>query len=120
MTAPRHPSLKSHTPTTNPPTTAELRSLPTAVGAPMGVAEGVPTAVLPDQQIGDGRHVTGGLTIRVPRKGTPTASSWCACGRDLFVSGFVKVLALSEDHTAHRDTCPLRTSDTDSEGRAAA
>lgn len=28
------------------------------------------------------------------------------------------VLALTEDHAAHRDTCPLRT--TTSEGRAAA
>ncbi|MFE4607878.1 hypothetical protein ACFRK5_05905 [Streptomyces niveus] len=114
------PPSKSTTPTTSSPPAAGLRSVPPAVGAPMGVAEGVPTAVLPDPQVGDGRHVTGWLTIRVPRKGTPTASSWCACGRDLFVSGFVKVLALSEDHTAHRDACPLRTSDTASEGRAAA
>ncbi|MEV8350039.1 hypothetical protein ACFVTT_06940 [Streptomyces niveus] len=114
------PPSKSTTPTTSRPPAAELQSVPPAVGAPKGVAEGVPTAVLPDQQIGDGRHVTGGLTIRVPRKGTPTATSWCVCGRDLFVSGFVKVLALSEDHAAHRDACPLRTSDTASEGRAAA
>lgn len=111
------PPSKSITPTTNPPPAAQLRSVPPAVGVPKGVAEGVPTAVLPDQQIGDGRHVTAWLTIRVPRKGTPTASSWCACGRDLFASGHAKVLALSEDHTAHRDACPLRTT---SEGRAAA
>ncbi|QHY96707.1 hypothetical protein SSPS47_16495 [Streptomyces sp. S4.7] len=113
-----HPPLEGHTPTTNPPPAAELRSVPPAVGAPTGVAEGVPTAVLPDQQLGDGRHVTGWLTIRVPRKGTPTATSWCACGRDLFASGHAKVLALTEDHTAHRDACPLRTTST--EGRAAA
>ncbi|TXL87031.1 hypothetical protein EW053_24920 [Streptomyces sp. IB2014 016-6] len=62
----------------------------------------------------------GWLTIRVPRRGTPTATSWCACGRDLFASGHAKVLALSEDHTAHRDACPLRTGTTISEGRAAA
>ncbi|MFD7514076.1 hypothetical protein ACFV85_04630 [Streptomyces niveus] len=110
------PSSKSLTPTTSSPPAAGLRSVRPAVGAPMGVA----TAVLPDQQIVDGRHVTAWLTIRVPRKGTPTASSWCACGRDLFASGHAKVLALSEDHTAHRDACPLRTSDTASEGRAAA
>ncbi|MFE5662822.1 hypothetical protein ACFQ7W_02660 [Streptomyces niveus] len=111
---------KSVTSTTSSPPAARLRSVRPAVGAPMGVAEGVPTAVLPDQQIGDGRHVTGWLTIRVPRKGTPTATSWCACGRDLFTSGHSKVLALTEDHTAHRDACPLRTSDIASEGRAAA
>ncbi|GGK23797.1 hypothetical protein GCM10011583_64660 [Streptomyces camponoticapitis] len=118
MTAPRRSPLKSLTDTTNPPPAAELRSVPPAVGVPKGVAEGVPTAVLPDQQSGDGRHVTGWLTIRVPRRGTPTATSWCACGRDLFASGHAKVLALSEDHTAHRDACPLRA--TTSEGRAAA
>ncbi|WP_381796508.1 hypothetical protein [Streptomyces niveus] len=119
MTAPANPPIKSHTDTTDPPPAAELRPVPPAVGAPKGVAEGVPTALLPDQQIGDGRHATGWVTIRVPRRGTPTATSWCACGRDLFASGHSKVLALSEDHTAHRDACPLRTN-TISEGRAAA
>lgn len=116
MTPP--PPSKSITPTTNPPPAARLRSARPAVGAPKGVAEGVPTAGLPDQQIGDGRHVTAWLTIRVPRKGTPTASSWCACGRDRFVSGHAKILGLVEDHEAHRDACPYRT--TTSEGRAAA
>lgn len=113
-----HSPLEGHTPTTNPPPAAQLRSLRPAVGALMGIAEGVPTAVRPDPQQGDGRHVTGWLTIRVPRNGTPTASSWCACDRDLFASGHSKVLALVEDHEAHRDICPLRT--TTSEGRAAA
>ncbi|MFD3922517.1 hypothetical protein [Streptomyces sp. NPDC058595] len=120
MTTPRQSPLKSHTDTTNRAPGAGLRSVPPAVGAPRGVAEGVPTAVLPDQQQGDGRTPIGWLTIRVPRKGTPTATSWCACGRDLFASGHAKVLALSEDHTAHRDTCPLHTGTTISEGRAAA
>lgn len=119
MTAPADPPIKSITATTTPPPAAELRSVPPAVGGPKGVAEGVPTAVLPDPQLGDGRHVTGWLTIRVPRKGTPTATSWCACGRDLFAAGHAKVLALSEDHAAHRDACPLRTTSV-SEGRAAA
>ncbi|MFE9298924.1 hypothetical protein [Streptomyces niveus] len=118
MTAPANPAIKSVTATTDHPPVAELRSVPPAVGGSKGVAVGVPTAVLTDRQIGDGRHVTGWLTIRVPRKGTPTATSWCACGRDLFASGHAKVLALTEDHTAHRDACPLRS--TTSEGRAAA
>lgn len=113
-----HSPLEGHTPTTNPLPAAGLRSVPPAVGAPTGAAEGVPTAVLPDPPRGDGRTTIGWLTIRVPRKGTPTATSWCVCGRDLFASGHARVLALSEDHAAHRDACPLRT--TTSEGRAAA
>lgn len=120
MNTPPRQRLKSLAATTNPLFAAGLRPVPPAVGAPTGVAEGVPTAVLPDQQIGDGRHVTAWLTIRVPRKGTPTATSWCACGRDLFASGHAKVLALTADHEAHRDACPLRTGTTISEGRAAA
>lgn len=121
MTAPANPPIKSITATTSTPPAAQLRSVPPAVGAPGVVAEGVPTAVLPHPQQGDGRHVTGWLTIRVPRNGTPTATSWCACDRDLFAAGHAKVLALAEDHAAHRDVCPLRTRTTSvSEGRAAA
>ncbi|QHF97583.1 hypothetical protein DEH18_31225 [Streptomyces sp. NHF165] len=58
------------------------------------------------------------LTVRMPAKhATPTAASWCACGREARAVGHAKVLALIEDHTAHRDLCPLRTN---TEGRAAA
>ncbi|WP_174248318.1 hypothetical protein [Streptomyces hoynatensis] len=39
----------------------------------------------------------------------PTARSWCVCGRDERVIGRRRVAALIADHTAHRDTCPLRT-----------
>ncbi|MFG2460985.1 hypothetical protein ACIP2X_22005 [Streptomyces sp. NPDC089424] len=47
----------------------------------------------------------------------PTATSKCLCGRDRSAVGHTKVLALIEDHTAHRDVCPLRTNQ---EGRQAA
>ncbi|MGW1888356.1 hypothetical protein [Streptomyces sp. NPDC001970] len=47
------------------------------------------------------------LHIRAPRGATPTATSWCACGRDRSAVGHRKVLALIHDHTSHRDLCPL-------------
>ncbi|MBT2383014.1 hypothetical protein J7E86_05295 [Streptomyces sp. ISL-11] len=57
------------------------------------------------------------LHIRAPHGATPTATSTCACGRDRSAVGRTKVLALIADHTAHRDTCPLRNPQ---EGRNAA
>ncbi|MEU5700554.1 hypothetical protein [Streptomyces aurantiacus] len=89
----------------------------TAVGASQGVAEGVPTAVRPDPQAGDGRYPVAWLTICAPRGAVPTAMSKCLCGRDRSAVGHARVLALIADHEAHRDTCPLRTTQ---EGRAAA
>ncbi|MEE6269506.1 hypothetical protein V2E29_28225 [Streptomyces diastatochromogenes] len=44
-----------------------------------------------------------------PRGATPTATSKCLCGWDRSAVGQRRVLALIEAHTAHRDTCPLRT-----------
>lgn len=81
---------------------------PVTVGALMVVAEGVPTAVRPDQQTGDGRYPIAWLTISAPRGATPTATSICACGRNLFASGHHKALALIADHTDHKTRCPLR------------
>ncbi|MFH9563535.1 hypothetical protein [Streptomyces globisporus] len=80
------------------------------------VAEGVPTAVRPDQQTGDGRYPIAWLTITAPRGATPTATSICACGRNLFAAGHHKALALIADHTDHKTRCPLRA---DQEGAAA-
>ncbi|WP_334665922.1 hypothetical protein [Streptomyces cyaneofuscatus] len=77
-------------------------------GAPKVVAEGVPTAVRPDQQTGDGRYPIAWLTITAPRGATPTATSFCACGRNLFAAGHHKALALIADHTDHKTRCPLR------------
>ncbi|MFH8870305.1 hypothetical protein [Streptomyces griseus] len=78
-------------------------------GAPKVAAEGVPTAVRPDQQTGDGRYPIAWLTITAPRGATPTATSICACGRNLFAAGHHKALALIADHTDHKTRCPLRT-----------
>ncbi|WP_307816297.1 MULTISPECIES: hypothetical protein [unclassified Streptomyces] len=80
------------------------------------VAEGVPTAVRPDQQTGDGRYPVAWLTITAPRVATPTATSICQCGRNLFAAGHHKALALIADHTDHKTRCPLRA---DQEGAAA-
>ncbi|MBQ1089180.1 hypothetical protein KBY47_08540 [Streptomyces sp. B93] len=57
------------------------------------------------------------LHIRAPRGAVPTATSRCECGRDRSAVGRRRVLALIADHTAHRDTCPLRSPQ---EGRTAA
>ncbi|MFP3989379.1 hypothetical protein U9R90_18175 [Streptomyces sp. E11-3] len=57
------------------------------------------------------------LHITAPRGAVPTATSKCACGRDRSAVGHRRVVDLIDDHTAHRDTCPLRTPQ---EGRAAA
>lgn len=73
MTAPANPPIKSRTPTTNPPPPAQPPSVRPAMGAPKGVAEGVPTALLPDPQTGDGRHVTCPL-----RTGTPMSEGRAA------------------------------------------
>ncbi|MCX4665121.1 hypothetical protein OG453_00275 [Streptomyces sp. NBC_01381] len=57
------------------------------------------------------------LSIHAPRGATPTATSKCLCGWDRSAVGHRKVLALIDHHTAHRDHCPLRTTQ---EGRNAA
>ncbi|WP_449477297.1 hypothetical protein [Streptomyces abikoensis] len=48
------------------------------------------------------------LHIRAPQGAVPSARSTCVCGRDRHAVGRDKVLALIEDHTAHRGTCALR------------
>ncbi|GAT84498.1 hypothetical protein STXM2123_5199 [Streptomyces sp. F-3] len=57
------------------------------------------------------------LHVCAPRGSTPTATSKCMCGRDKSAVGRHRVLALIKDHEAHRDLCPLRTTQ---EGRNAA
>ncbi|MFH9073222.1 hypothetical protein [Streptomyces alboflavus] len=88
-----------------------------AVGAPKGVAGGVPIAVRPDPHFGDGLYPVGWLHIVAPRDAVPTATTTCLCGRDRSAVGHRRVLALINDHAAHRDLCPLRAPQ---EGRAAA
>ncbi|MDX3549649.1 hypothetical protein PV729_40765 [Streptomyces europaeiscabiei] len=119
MSAPRpRPAGKSITPTPNPPRAAEPAAPQTAVGEPKGAArKGAPSALRPDPQTGDGRYPVAWLHIVAPRGATPTATSKCLCGRDRSAVGHRRVLALITDHTAHRDTCPLRSTQ---EGRTAA
>ncbi|NGO14070.1 hypothetical protein G5C60_42390 [Streptomyces sp. HC44] len=57
------------------------------------------------------------LHIAAPRGAVPTATSKCLCGWDRSAVSRARVLALIDDHTAHRDVCPLRTNQ---EGRQAA
>ncbi|MFJ9027295.1 hypothetical protein ACIRQP_01970 [Streptomyces sp. NPDC102274] len=109
MSTRRHPRLEGPTAATDHPRSAEPALAPSGSSAPKVAAEGVPTAVRLDPQQGDGRHPVAWLRITAPKGATPTAASWCACGRDLFAAGHRKVLALIADHTAHRDTCPLRS-----------
>ncbi|MDH2388287.1 hypothetical protein QCN29_05680 [Streptomyces sp. HNM0663] len=115
---PPRPSLKS-LPAIHRPPAAERPTPERAVGVPKGVAEGVPSAVRPDPQPGDGRWPVAWLHITAPGRGAiPTAASKCACGRDRSAVGHRKVHDLITDHTAHRDLCPLRTASP--EGRTAA
>ncbi|MFF9427235.1 hypothetical protein [Streptomyces sp. NPDC014746] len=119
MTTPAtRPPLKRLTGTPARLHTAEPAAPQTAVGEPTGAArKGVVTAVRPDPQSGDGRYPVAWLHILAPRGTTPTATSKCLCGRNRSAVGRAKVLALITDHTAHRDTCPLRTTQ---EGKTAA
>ena len=116
-TPPRHP-LKS-LPVTPTGTRAAAQAAPSpAVGEPKGAArKGARTALRPDPHQADGRYPIAWLCICAPRGAVPTATSKCQCGRDRSAVGHTKVLALIEDHTTHRDVCPLRTNQ---EGRQAA
>jgi hypothetical protein len=87
------------------------------VGEPKGGAEGVLSALRPNPQQGDGRYPVAWLHISAPKGAIPTATSRCLCGRDRSAVGHARVLALIDDHTAHRENCPLRTT---REGRAVA
>ncbi|MEU0667820.1 hypothetical protein ABZ508_16600 [Streptomyces lavendulocolor] len=90
------------------------------MGEPKGAArKGVDTAVRLHLHPADGRHIVTLLRITAPGRGTvPIATSSCVCGRDRSAVGHAKVLALIEDHTTHRNLCPLRTAS--QEGRTAA
>ncbi|MFG2460539.1 hypothetical protein ACGFWE_26245 [Streptomyces sp. NPDC048523] len=117
MTAPPRLPLEGQPATVTGPRAAEPGPPRAAVGARRVVAAGVPSALRPAPQAGDGRYIVGLLRITAPRGAVPTATSTCMCGRDRSAVGRGKVLALITDHEAHRDLCPLRSSQ---EGRAAA
>ncbi|WP_079024386.1 hypothetical protein [Streptomyces scabiei] len=118
MSAAPRPPLKSH-PAAPKGQFAAAQAVPVpVVGEPEGAArKGVRTALRPDAHKGDGRYPVAWLCIAAPRGAVPTATSKCLCGRDRSAVGHTKVLALIEDHTTHRDACPLRTNQ---EGRQAA
>ncbi|MDX3631684.1 hypothetical protein PV728_15620 [Streptomyces europaeiscabiei] len=118
MSAPSRPLLKSLPVPPFDPRAAAQAALGPAVGEPTGAArKGVRTAVGPDSQQGDGRYAVAWLRISAPGSAVPTATSKCLCGRDRSAVGHTKVLALIDDHSAHRDVCLLRTNQ---EGRQAA
>ncbi|MFF8657803.1 hypothetical protein [Streptomyces huasconensis] len=122
MSTPGRPRLKSIPPAPTGPRPAQQGEPRAAVGARKGVAEGVPIAVRPDPRTTtpprpDGRFPIAWLHICAPRGTVPTATSRCECGRNHNAVGFGRVLALVDDHAAHRTVCPLRGHP---EGRAAA
>lgn len=123
MTTPTRARLKSLPSTPSRLDSAESTGAPDRVGGRKEVArQGVLSALPHDQHLsgasaGDGRYPVAWLSIHAPRDATPTATSTCLCGRDRSAVGHRKVLALIDDHTAHRDHCPLRTPQ---EGRNAA
>ncbi|MFF0484110.1 hypothetical protein [Streptomyces sp. NPDC004435] len=85
-----------------------------AVGAEKVVAEGVRSGSDPRQATGP--RILAMLHIgAADRNASPTAHSWCSCGRDLKVFGHQQVARLADDHTRHRSQCPLLT-----EGKEAA
>lgn len=121
-TAAARRDLKSRPDTADRPDTANTAVPPAPeCGQEKAARQGVLSALPLDQSPsppprGDGRFPVAWLHIRAPRGATPTATSWCACGRDRSAIGRHKVLALIADHTAHRDHCPFRNT----EGRNAA
>ena len=110
MTINPHTRPKEPQNATQPPSRA-------AVGDRKGVAEGVPIAVRSNAPHGDGRYPVAWLHIIAPGRATPTATSRCECGWNRRAFGGARVLALIDDHAAHRDVCPLRNPE---EGRGAA
>ncbi|MFD8887716.1 hypothetical protein ACFV0H_35275 [Streptomyces erythrochromogenes] len=93
------------------PSPAEPAPTPDGSGAPKVVAEGAPSSVRPNPYADDGRRPMAWLHIAAPGRGvTPSARSWCQCGRDLFAAGQTRALALIADHVQHRAVCPLLAS----------
>jgi hypothetical protein len=110
--------LKSVTGSPAGPLAARSTAPRPIVGEPDGAArQGVRSACSSDPHGDDGRRPIAWLHVVAPRGAVPTATSRCACGRDRSAIGKPRVLALIDDHTAHRTVCPLRHPQ---EGRAAA
>ncbi|WP_327656224.1 hypothetical protein [Streptomyces sp. NBC_00483] len=119
-----HPaSTKSPQTTPTEPHLADTSQVTRSALRPKDDAEGVlsalPFTALTEQEASQvpGPRPIAWLIVRTPYRRTPTARSTCTCGRDLSARGHADVLALIDDHTAHRAACPLRNPQ---EGRAAA
>ncbi|MGW7457058.1 hypothetical protein [Streptomyces sp. NPDC054797] len=113
------PPLKSITDTTDGPSSAEPARAPGGSGAPKVVAEGVPSALLPDPRPADGRRPVAWLRIVAPPSfASPTeATAWCECDKRVrTATGRPAVLQLVEAHNHHRTVCPLLATQ---EGKAA-
>lgn len=120
MIRPAAPAPIKSIPATDSPGPAETTPATVGSGAPKVVAEGVHSALRPAPQQGDGRYPIAWLHITAPSNGaTPTATSKCLCGRDRSAVGHRKVLALIEDHHAHRNACSWRRSSAAEERKAA-
>lgn len=109
MTEQRRPGLKSLTAPATGTRSAEPAGAPTGRRAPKVVAEGVPSAVLPDQRPATRQRLIGWLHIVAPPdwRARVSATSHCACGRHITAHGRADVLALVADHAEHRKVCPL-------------
>ncbi|WP_406255250.1 hypothetical protein [Streptomyces chartreusis] len=107
------PPTKSQEPAAIRARSAGKTRSPLAVVRPKDDAEGVLSS-LPCTALAEGDAgapaapwVVGALEIRVPYRGTPTARSWCSCGRDRTVRGADAVRELVDAHAYHRTVCHL-------------
>lgn len=110
-TAPR-PALKSLTSTPDQPRPAEPTGAPAASGAPrIAARQGVRTACRPDPHPTGGPRVIAWLRVTCPPdwRAPVSAVSHCGCGRHITAKGRPAVMALVEEHAAHRARCPLHT-----------
>ncbi|MFF8609996.1 hypothetical protein ACF06X_29185 [Streptomyces sp. NPDC015346] len=133
MTTPPPPRLKSHTRTPDRPSTAEQPRRLRTVGASKVVAEGVPSALLPNP--GDPTPDAPGIRIHAApvyrshydgarwskrTDGTPNAAYACACGQTATAIGLQAVTALVAEYDAHRSDCTGAPVAPLTEGRTAA
>ncbi|WP_330445371.1 hypothetical protein [Streptomyces anulatus] len=105
MNTPPRSALKSLTPTTTGPRSAEPAPVVSGGGAPKLAAEGVPVAVLPDPHTVTVTGIRPGLTVRgLGRNQIPVTDWLCACGHHEQARGRNAVTALTT--RARVDHCP--------------
>lgn len=105
MNTPPRSALKSLTPTTTHPRSAEPAPAASGSGAPKVVAVGVPVAVRPDPHTVTVTGIRPGLTVRgLGRNQIPTADWVCACGHHERARGRDHVTELTT--RARVDYCP--------------